>query len=303
MNVIDLPRAENHAIYDAAVTQYAAYVRGRAEAVYRIGCTAYPGLSTIDVLVIARRGGIRTRHYFSALHRLPKRLAALFVHEPFIVPIDAVRVIEHARPGLCTLLAGRDVLHTIAPFQHSDERWCRALESYCQYSSFVARTQETQTLPGRLTVSLSLQFIDVLRQNASLTGGASDALAYAAACATLAAEAFVNDDGTAAVIAYWKLLRAAFAQFEERLHQHLACDHGALTPATARLLLQGEIVTEAFDAQYAFRRWQQIERYTAQLAAMGLPYGQLFAQQAYPKPARRVTGAPARNETEPLLRA
>lgn len=290
-------------MYDAAVTQYAACVGGRSEAVYRLGCTAYPGLSAINLIVIARRGGIRSRHYFSALHRLPKRLAALFVHEPFIVPVDAVRIIQHARPGLYTLLAGRDVLHTIAPLQHNDERWCRALESYCEYASFIARTEETQTLPGRQTVYLSLQFAEVLRQNASLTGGVSEALAYAGACAAVAVEAFANDDGTAAVTAYWELLRAAFLQFEERLQRHLACDDAKLTTAKARLLLQGDAVNEAFDAQYTFRRSREIARYTARLTAMGLPYGRLFPQEAYPKPVRRVTGAPARNLTEPLLRA
>lgn len=302
MNVVGLPRPENHATYDAAVTEYAAYVRARAEAVYRIGCTAYPGLSAVELLVVARRGGMGSRHYFSALHRLPKRMAAVFVREPFIVPIDSRRIVEHARPGRFTLLAGRDVLHTIAPLQNCDERWCRTLESYCEYAAFIARTQETETLPGHLTAWLSLQFADVLRQAASLIGGVSEALAYGSACAALATDAFTKDDGTEAVLGYWQLLGASFAQFEARLQEHLAPRDGRLTPAMARLLLQGEIVTDAFDAQYAFRRSREVAHYTAELTALGIPYGELFPREAYPPPARRMAGAPARNVTEGLLR-
>ncbi len=168
--VTDVPQACDQALYDEAAGHYAELVRARAKAVYRIGRTAYPGLSGIDLLVVTDRIGIDNRYYFSALNRLPRRYHPLFLHEPYILPAWSLRIAQHAPTGSRALLAGRDVLHSYVPSDSPDERWCRLLEAYCSYAAFVQRIRECGALKGRLTVSVAIEFRETLAQASRLFG-------------------------------------------------------------------------------------------------------------------------------------
>jgi hypothetical protein len=200
MNVVNLPQPANHALYDEAVTRYAEMVRARAIAVYRLGHVRYPGLSDVDLLVVTNRTGFDNQYYFSALHRLPQKLAGLFLHEPFILPAWSLRVMQYTTHRDRSLLAGRDALHAYQPHESDDERWCRMLESYCAYTTFIARTKESEMLSARLAISAASAFRYVLADAAHLFA-AFDVRTYGSEIDAIRTRFFARDDRGAEVFA------------------------------------------------------------------------------------------------------
>lgn len=290
VNVIDVPQAANRALYDEAITQYAQLVRPRARAIYHVGHVRYPGLSDIDLLVVTDRIGIDNRYYFSALHRLPRRFHSIFLHEPFILPAWSLRAVQYTTHYSPTLVAGRDVLHSYMPGGSQDERWCRMLEAYCSYAGFVARTQESGTLKGRLTVSVATAFCHTLADAAQLL--AFDAQTYAHDVDSIRSGFFERTDPASEVRAAWDAFAASFERFDEHLRAWLGSADREATVAEARALVRGEETCDAFDREYAFRRARDIDGYHQELASLGFPYGHLFFIAAHPGAVRRLPGIP-----------
>src|SRR5579884_420910 len=286
MNVVNVPQPVNCALYDEAITRYAEMVRPRAIAVYSVGHVRYPGLSDIELLVLTNHIGLDNQYYFSALQRLPQRYCGLFVHEPFILPAWSMRANQYTTHRDRTLLAGKDALHAYVTSDSADERWCRMLESFCAYASFIARARQSEVLTARLAISAASAFRYVLADAAELFAPL-DAQAYGNAIDTIRARFFDREDREADVLAAWNLLLDHFARFDAALKNWFDVHEPTGAAAKARALLRGEEASPAFDREYAFRRARDIDGYCQELASLGFPYGHLFHSAAHPGAARQ----------------
>jgi hypothetical protein len=291
MNVVDLPAPAHHALYDEAVTRYAELVRARAIAVYRVGTVEFPGLCGVDLLVVMNRSGIDNRYYFSALHRLPRRFHPLFVHEPFILPAWSLRVIRYTTHYEPALLSGHDVLHPYQPADAPDERWCRMLEAYCSLASFFARSSATETLRGRLTLSVAGMFRYVLTDAAQLMPPL-DARMYVRDIDAIQKTFFEREDPAAGVRAAYDLFAGHFKRFDAHVREWLGERDADAAVTKARALVRGDEVCEAFDREYAFQRTRDIDGYHHELASLGFPYGHLFPVATHPGAIRPLPDTP-----------
>lgn len=281
MNVTDLPRPADRSEYDEAVARYADMVKSRAISVYRVGNVRYPGLSDIDLLVVADSCNVDNRYFYSAMQRMPRRYLRLFLHEPFILPAWTLRVMRHTTHYAPQLLAGRDVIRAFGPSDEPDERWCRMLEGYCTYARFAARVRETQTLAGRMTVAVASAFRFPLRDAHTLWTDV-DHEGYAQEIDALRAGFFERERPEAAVEDAWELFSRAFDAFDARLQSHFGTSDAEETQRMARSVIRGEREIPYLDREYAFERVRAIDGYHHDLASMGFPYGHLFFVAAHP---------------------
>lgn len=292
MNVVDIPQPAAHGLYEEAAARYAAIVKSRAVAVHQLGRVRYPGLSEIRLLVVTDHVGVDNRFFFSALHRLPDRFHRLFLHEPFILPAWSLRVMRYTRYYAPRILAGCNVLEAYAPSQEKDERWCRLLESYCDYASFAGKTQRSQLLKGRETLALASELRGLLAEAVTLIPEGADE-AYVNAIEAIRRTFFDEyTDPVERVRDAWELFVAAFDRFDRSIRERLGAGSSEEGVSIARMRLRGEQECADFDREYAFRRARDIDGYQEELASLGFPFGQLFSGAAHPQAVRTPQAAP-----------
>lgn len=292
MNVVDLPKPAKRASYEEAVLRYAAAVKSRAVGIHLLGNVRYPGLSGIELLIVTDHVGVDNPYFFSALHRLPQRYHALFVHEPYILPAWSLRIMRHTAHYAMQLVAGRNVLTPYTPNDEPAERWCRVLESYCAHASFAAAARTSQLLRGRRTATAASAFRTLLADAAPIIPEAVDE-SYVnqteAICRTFFEE---GSDPVERVRAAWRVFTRGFDRFDAIMRTRLNAQSTEHAVAIARARLAGDEACEEFDRDYAFRRAREIDGYHHELASLGFPYGQLFYSQAYPRGARTPVRVP-----------
>lgn len=292
MNVIDLPEPSTRALYDEAVSRYAAMVKSRAVGVHRLGGVPYPGLSGIDLLVVIEHEGLDNRYFFSAVRRLPQRFHRLFLHEPFVLPAWSLRVLRYTTHRAPQLIAGRDVIKPYAPSDEPAERWCRMLASYCSCAAFVARTQDSQLLRGRLTMAVASAFRSLLSDAAVILPSAGDEN-YVNEIEAIRRTFFEGgEDRVERIRTTWNIFADAIRRFDLALQTHLEASSTEEAVAIARARLSGESACDDFDRSYAFQRAREVDGYHQELASLGFPYGHIFYIAAYPGAVRHVQPAP-----------
>lgn len=301
MNVTDLPVPATRELYDEAFAKYADLVRSRSYAVYRVGNVRYPGLSDIDLIVVTDRTNIDNKYFYSAMQRMPRKYLPLFLHEPFILPVWSLRVMQYTTHAEPKLLAGRDVIKPYAPSQEPSERWCRMLEGYCSYLSFSARVRKDQTLRGRMTVAVASAFRYVLRDGSQLFSGI-DAAGYEETIDRMRAHFFDGGDLAANVEAMWRQFSGEFESFGARLREWLGAHDDADALRKARAVLRGDEERAELDREYAFIRARDIDGYHQELGSLGLPYGHLFFVAAHPNAVQAPPEAPVGNLVRQLYR-
>lgn len=292
MNVVDLPHPSTHAIYEEAISRYAAMVRSRAVGVHRIGNPRYPGLSGIRLLVVTDRVSVDNRFFFSATHRLPERYHRLFLSEPFILPAWSLRVLRYTTHVAGGLVAGRNVLQPYAPSDEPGERWCRLLESYCEYAAFVASARTAQLLKARHTLEIAARFRHALANASGLIPEAANQR-YCNEIESIRRTFFEGgEDRVERVRSAWEIFSAAFDQFDAVLRERLSSRSTEHAVAAARARLLAEETCDYFDRDYAFRRARDIDGYFQELASLGFPFGHLFFVAAHPGAPRALPAAP-----------
>lgn len=292
MNVVDLPQRYSEALYEEAISRYAAMVKSRAVGVHRIGKVRYPGLSGIRLLVVTAHVAVDNRFFFSAQHRLPERYHGLFLQEPLILPAWSLRVIAYTPHHDAQLVCGRDVITPYAPADEVAERWCRVLESYCEYAASITGVRNAQEIKARKLLAAAARFRHVLTDAAAVIPQAADA-SYSDSIETIQRTFFDSDEARAQrVRAAWDLLTAAFDRFDAAMRDRLAARSTEHAVAAARMRLLGEESCADFDREYAFRRARDIDGYHQELASLGFPYGHLFYVAAHPGAGRSLPAAP-----------
>lgn len=292
MNVVDIPQPAGQALYDEAASRYAALIKSRSVAVYRLGRAAYPGLSAIRLLVVTDHVGVDNRFFFSALHRLPERFHRLFLQEPFVLPGWSLRVMSYTKHYARELLAGRDVLRAYKPSGERDEQWCRLLESYCAYAAFAEKTRRSQLLRGRETLATASALRSLLAEASNIAPQAADDT-YVNAVQAIRRTFFEEQrDPVERVRDAWELFAAAFDRFDRAMRDRLDAPSTDQAIASARERLCGEQECADFDREYAFGRARDIEGYHHELASLGFPFGDLFPAAAHPEAVRTPAAAP-----------
>jgi hypothetical protein len=259
MQVVDLPRPCDEELRDEAFSRYAALVKSRAIAVYRVDD---------GVLVLTTHIALDNRFFFSALERLPSRHQRCFLREPYILPAWSMRVVQYTSHSPRRLIAGRDVLEPYVSDDGPNERWCRKLEWYCACATFNASVNDSQILNAR-----------------HLMGAVRD-LACAAPDEASLLTKIASDADEPQIRKAWDGFCAAFERFDRSIRASLGVAPDGDALSKARNCLAGEESCEHFDREYAFQRARDIDGYHQELASLGFPYGHLFAMAAYPATIR-----------------
>lgn len=282
MNVVDVPQPCSQTLYDEAVARYAGMVRSRAASVHQVGCTQYPGLSHVALIVVTDHVGLDNRFFFSAQHRLPERYHRLFLHEPFILPAWSLRVMRYTKHYARRLITGRETLAAYRPSDDRNERWCRMLESYCGFAALAHRNRRAQHVKGRETLAAAASLRHVFREAAHVFPQAAD-LTYLNAVDVIRRRFFdEGNDPVEQIRAAWDLFAGAFDRFDAVMQLHLGAKDTQEAVHIARARLRGEQECSDFDREYAFRRACDISGYQHELASLGFPFGHLFSVAAHP---------------------
>jgi hypothetical protein len=287
MNVTDLPQPATIDMYRQAIARYAELVRPRSAAVYSLAPIEYPGLSFAKVLVVTGHCGADNRAYFSALQRLPRRFLQVFLHEPFILPAWSLRVMHYVAHRSATLLGGRHVIEGYLPAADRQERHCRILEAYCHFAAFRKRVSERKVLPARAAIEVTGSFRELLADAQDVFEGVSPT-PYMLQIQRLRQTFFDRGEPADNVVAAWSLFETQFLRFQRVLSRWLGTSASEDSPRVARLLLSGEHERPGWDREYAFQRARDIAAYHHDLASLGIPYGHLFYEAAYPHLVRRI---------------
>lgn len=292
MNVVDIPQPCTRELYEEAISRYASMVRNRAISLYQVGNVTYPGLSDIDLMVVTDHAALDNRFFFSALHRLPERYHRLFLHEPFVLPAWSLRVLCHTTHYGPKFIAGRDVLQPFLPCDDPDERWCRMLESYCSYLTYVEKIRRLRQLKGRETIAVA-NALRYLLADASCVIPEAANQTYGTEIEDVRRTFFEDGaDPVERIRSAWELLASAFGRFDGLLREFLKANTAEQALETARALLHGEQACPYFDRDYAFVRSRDIEGYQHELASLGFPFGHLFFVAAHPGYRRMSTATP-----------
>jgi hypothetical protein len=290
----DFPVKVDRALYDEAAALYAAKVASRATAVYTIGNITFPGLSDLDLLVVTSAHQADNAQFFSVSYRLAERFDPVFLHNPLIVPGEHLDVLAYTTHQRRHLIGGKDVFAGASFVETDEERWCKLLEGYCTYSTFVALVESTQSIRGRRLIAKASSLRFSLRELDALCGTAH-AQAYARELDDIRSSYFSRDPAEA-LAAAWHEFKRMFDEMTRSLREILNLDRNQPIDDFARRVFRGGIRLDRIDAKYLAARSLAIDRYHEELAAMRLPFGQVFFWEAHGDRARLYAQGPVHNK-------
>ena len=280
MMIDDLPRAVLVSDYEATIRLYSMKVRSRATAVYQVGRVRFPSLSDIDLIVVVNRSLPDNNQFYSISTRLPHRQRRLFLHDVFILPHDLLEVIRHTSHNRRRLILGSDVLEQLSQNKRVEERWCKLLESYCNYVVFCARVSR-QDVSGRLVVAVANSLRYGL-EDLDMVFHTDEAEPYGAYIDQLRNDILVDPNRTDQIFqAVWTRFNNGVETIENCLRQEFGIrDRGALLER-AKAMLGGSTTISGLDQNYIFNRKALIGRYYSELRRLRLSFGSLFYFAAY----------------------
>jgi len=278
---------EDASLYDEAIREYAARITARSQATYLVGNIRFPGLSDIDMLVVTDVAASDNNQFFAPRQRLPKRFHRLFLHEPFIVPADMPHIIARTSHKKRRLLDGRDVLAKIEPLSTREERWCKLLESVCNYAAYIDRVNAAGYGSGRLmtavvnTMRFTLQDYDYLHDTAMASSFEANV--------DSARERLIHgaDNPQSVLLALWHDFCATFGWLRDSLKRALPLARNEEIVEFAIRFLKGQKIVDDLDSQALVGRYEEVTRYYERLRLLKLSFGQLFYGAAYKDIDRR----------------
>jgi hypothetical protein len=277
----DVPRAVPRDMYDAAIALYADKVSSRTVALYTVGSVPFPGLSDIDVLLVPTAVMRDNGQFFSVINRLPLRYQRLFLHQPFVVPETALSVLRFTSHSKRTQITGTDVLSAIQPLLTKEERWCKLLESYCNFMTYIDQCQRRTFVSGRLAVAVAssmryaLRDYDAIFSTREAVGYSDDIDARRAALSTR------SRDDQAAVREIWNALLTKVQWLHATLVRKFALERGESPVQFAAGFLQGRRPFDNLDMPAIAARRAEIDFYNEELRRFRFPFGHLFFHAAY----------------------
>jgi len=267
-------------LYAEAARLYATKVSGRAIAVYQVGSTNYPGLSDIDLLVVVRTPKLDNEQFFSVYRRLPQRTQLLFLHEPFIVPLDCVDVLRFTSHTRKHLLSGQDVAAAILHDNSTANAWCLLFEGLWTYQSYFALVSRTATIRVRFmtAVASALRFTLAQFDRIQRTDFAAT---YGAQIDVLREALMANPLSQTITLQIFDTFFDALQSLKRALRERLPLLAHEEPLEFGKRFLMGERKFDEVDSSWLYERAQSIARYHLALTQLKMSYGYLFFTAAY----------------------
>lgn len=279
MNFYDLPKKVDRSLYDDAMRDYAKRVRSRVRAVYSTGNITYPGLSDLDLVVVPYRRRADNAQFLSAMDRLPPHFAPILLHDPLVMPVAFKSVLRYTTHRKLKLVAGEDLLSDITFIDTPEERWCKLLEGYCTYATFVDSMKFTDGSRGRRLIAKASSLRFSLRETDELCG-TSFAPRYESEIDAIRANYF-SLEPLATLNRAWDIFEDAYAAWTASLQEVLPVGDGERVQDFARRLFDGEAEFDKTPAGYVRKRSAEIDRYHEELFRLRIPFGQMFFWEAH----------------------
>ncbi len=260
---------------------YVNKVRGRALAVYQVGTIKFPGISDIDLLVVAETPRSDNNQYFSVFQRLPRAYHRLFLHEPFVLPLRTLSVLLHTSHAQPILLSGPDILAGLTPLQNREEKWCKLFESYCNFAVYLDQCREREELSGRLAVAVASSMRYALRDLDELCG-TEHAAHFSEQVDAQRNLLMTADLARAAEIAggLLQVLQDKMTWLKTTVEQLMPESQGRRPCQFADEFLRGR-TGSGLNRSLITRRWEAIDDYHQELKRLKFSYGHLFFFAAY----------------------
>jgi hypothetical protein len=276
MRFTDYPRHLSAELYEQATRAYAELIAQRVHALYQTGSITHPGISDLDLIVVPVRPRYDNYAYFS-ITRLPERLRSVFRHPPFVLPLEARRVVYYTSHLQPRLVHGRDVLPA-EPYQAlREDRWSMLLEDYCRYHRFVENSIRSDTVSVRFLLSklgsvrIPLRTLDALAASLGEPGTACDDVLQQGE--ELRAAWFENGASPQLRAAEaWALLCQLCGRMQRRLRGVLQLREDEDLPEFTRRFLRGERSIPGVDVAAVWRRQLAVRRYYHSLCPLGIQY-------------------------------
>ncbi|MBC5827105.1 MAG: hypothetical protein GIW99_05410 [Candidatus Eremiobacteraeota bacterium] len=280
MQFTDLPLKAPREWYDEAMDLYRGKVASRIKALYRVGNITYPGLSDLDLLLVTSESRLDNNQFFS-FERLPHRLHRLFLHQPFIIPADMTSIIEYTTHSRRELLYGDDIFDGSTSLENFTINYCRSLESFCHYRTYVARTRQRGWVSARMMIAVASAFRFSLADFALGETGISPQR-YGERIDALRAAYYEEVSTPQALLQEaWSTLSGTVDDLERQLKERLPLRPGESSAEFAETFVNGQREVECLDESLVLRRRAIIEKYHRRLAQLRLSYGFLFYLTAY----------------------
>lgn len=160
INLTNLPASIPTREYETIINSYVSKVKGRSKAIYQTGSSKFPGLSDIDLIVVPKVNLPDNGYYFSKSLRLGDSVIPPFLHEPFILPKEALITIKYTTHHKYKLLWGDDVLSGTEFDNSVSAMICTLFESLIGYQQFVLSINAGRSISSEYLVAVasSLRF-------------------------------------------------------------------------------------------------------------------------------------------------
>lgn len=276
----EFPTPIDTSVYEQAAALYAQRVGARALALYQVGNINYPGLSDLDLLLVVRDMRIDNVQFFSVYRRLPPRFHGLFLHEPFVVPLDCLDILRFTTHTRRQLLVGKDLASAITSESSGAEAWCRLFEGLCTHQAFLDNVRRTRIVRVRHMTAVanslrfSIGFFDAI-------AATSWAKTYGSSLDTLKQSLLTDCLSEAVALQIFDHYYGTFQNLTVSIRERLSLPQTEDVVAYAKQFLRGDREVSGVDPEWARQRYQAIERYHAALARLKFSYGYLFFLAAY----------------------
>lgn len=284
MNFYDLPKKVDRSLYDDAMRDYAQRVQARTHAVYSTGNITFPGLSDLDLVVVPTCRKADNAQFLSAMDRLPPRYAPILLHDPMVMPLAHKSVLRYTTHRKLKFVAGEDVLSGITFVDTPEERWCKLLEGYCTYATFVASMKSTAASRGRRLIAKASSLRFSLRETDELCG-TNDAPRYEQAIDSIRSNYF-SLEPFETLNRVWRIFEDAYGIWTAALREVLPVADGESVQDFARRLFAGEAEFNKISSDYVCKRSAEIDAYHQELFRLRIPFGQMFFWEAHGGRAR-----------------
>jgi hypothetical protein len=241
--------------------------------VYLTGNISYPGLSDLDIVVVASKARADNAQYFSVAHRLPRVYDPIFLHDAFVVPPEHASIFRYTTHRNLRLVAGKNTLPPVEYVDTPAERWCKLLEGACTYAHFVSSVESSECIRGRRLVAKASSLRYTLREMDALRGSAY-AGGYANAIDEIRANYYARDPHVT-MPQLWEIFSDGHRTLAQWLSSVVPTQNGETVAQFARRFFIGQRHFEAVPQDYIARRRADLNAYHDALAALKIPYGSI----------------------------
>ena len=127
------------------------------ETLYTVGNVNYPGISDLDLIVIPKNNYLAPIN-LELFPKTPKNFRHIIHHNPFIIPLNSLKVWEYSPLNKPNLIFGYDYLKEINKDNSDSNKIALLLEHLYSYLQYYYTTHKASSINARLSVPIYSSF-------------------------------------------------------------------------------------------------------------------------------------------------